>query len=169
MAVGIGLYTLPLLGPVTGAVPLQLCGFGAALVVYGLGLGVQALYLHAEHAPVHHAPRMFRPVPRWSVYLVLVAGLLVPGALLLLFTLFFPLLPDGERRHGTAEVVDYECASHGRSCTYRLTVEYEADGLPHRGTIRVREPAAAEDLIRAAEAPVSWDSTDPSDVRWEKR
>lgn len=189
LAVGAVLYALPLIGfgnggvPIlglgndgvpllefgNGGVPLWLCGVGAALVVYGLALGVHALYHHAEHAPVHRAPRMFRPVPRWSVYLALVAGLLIPGTLFFLLMLFSPLLPDGEREHGTAEIVDYECVRSGRPCSYRLTVEYEAEGLPHRGTIRVFERVAAEGLIREAEAPVSWDRSDPSDVRWEKR
>ena len=168
VALGIGLYTLPLSGSVTGTAPLWLCGFGAALVAYGLGLGVQALYRHAEHAPVRRAPRMFRPVPSWVTYVLLVTGLLVPGTFFLIFGLGSLATPDGDREHGTAEIVDYECAPHGRSCTYLLTVEYEADGLPHRGTIRVRESAAAENLIRAAEAPVSWDGAHPSDVRWEK-
>ncbi|WP_017583055.1 hypothetical protein [Nocardiopsis valliformis] len=169
LVTGAVLYALPLLGLGNGAVPLWLCGVGAALGVYGLALGVRALYLHAEHAPVHRAPRMFWPLPRWPVYLALVAGVLVPGALFFLFILFSPLLPDGERGHGTAEIVDYECVRSERTCSFRLTVEYEAEGLPYRGTVRVFERVVAEGLIREAEVPVSWDRSDPSDVRWEKR
>ncbi|MGW5876486.1 hypothetical protein ACWFMI_08035 [Nocardiopsis terrae] len=173
VAAGTGLYALPLLRSgradlVADGAPLWLCGFGAALVVYGLGLGVQALYRHAEHAPLRRPPRVFRPVPHWVPYLAAVLGGLVPAVSVLLLALTPAVVPDGTREHGTAEVVDYRCAPQGRSCTYRLTVEYEADGLLYRSTFPLGKSETAEELIRAAEAPVSWDPADPSDVRWEK-
>ncbi|WP_157090913.1 hypothetical protein [Nocardiopsis listeri] len=50
---------------------------------------------------------------------------------------------------------------------YSVTVEYEAGELTYRDTIVARPRERAEQLIRAAEAPVSWSSDDPTDLRGE--
>lgn len=165
VAAGVGLYLLPLLA--NTYVPSELFGVGAALVVHGLGLAVQALYRHAEHAPIHRAPRVFRPLPPGVVA--------VPGVVLFVGIFLAPLLPiafaavtpDGHREHGTAAIVDYDCRGGAELCVYSITVEYEDGDLIHRNSLTVGARERAEQLIRAAEAPVSWSSGDPTDLRGE--
>lgn len=165
VAIGIGLYLLPLLS--NTYVPSELFGVGAALVVYGLGLAVQALYRYAEHAPLHRAPRVFRPLPRGVVAL--------PGLILFAAASLTPLFSialsaaesDGPREHGNAEIIAHDCLWYSKSCVYRITVEYEAGGLTYRDSLDARPKGQAEELVRAAQAPVGWALEDPTDLRGE--
>lgn len=165
VATGTGLYLWPL--STHTYVPSELFGVGAALVVYGLGLTVQALYRYAEHAPLHRAPRVFRPLPR-GVVAVLGLALFAAVCLAPLLSLgLSALTTDPPREQDVAEIVDYRCGGGLEFCVYHIVVEYEAGGLTYRDDLAVRPREQAEELIRTAQAPVSWPVDDPTDLRGE--
>ncbi|MFL1376087.1 hypothetical protein [Nocardiopsis protaetiae] len=163
-----------ILGAVT--VPEFSAGSIALLTVFfmavsaGFGLGVNALFHYAGHAPVTvRSPVRGRTLPRWgvqsskaTVLLIVIVGLIGP----IMWKEHSGWWFATSTVAGTAVVDEvWTTSNRGGGCEGWAAAVYTAGDLSYRTTLDV-SCAEAEALRRVDTIPVEWSDTAPEYVRW---